>query len=187
MSASVECEVCRREVSPGAWVNEPLPLSLRCPHCSSQYGIRESSHWRWLSFVLPIAICTSAFVSLVSWAFLRGHRWELVGLVAYLFVGKLAIIMQSALGRRLYQWGKMRLIEEGARVLPSWPMCQSCEASISSSKACCPMCGAELGRAAAVAPLKCPQCGEHLRFEEVRCPACRSPMGIAGGGQRSQI
>jgi hypothetical protein len=129
-----------------------------------------------LSFALPVIIIVS-FVVLDA-VFLFGRHDGLVGFVALLVVIKLAMILQSELGRRLYQRGKMRVIEEGARVLPSWPMCQSCGASNSSSKTCCPMCGAELGRAAAVAPLKCPECGEHLRFEDVRCPACRSSMGI---------
>ena len=154
MSASVECQVCRREVSPGQWVNEPLPLSLRCPHCSSRYSFRSSSYWRWLSLVLPVAIVIS-FVALDA-VYIFGKHGELIGFVALLFVMKLAMILQSELGRRLYQWGQMQPIEEGAPVFPSWPMCQSCGASTSSSKTCCPMCGGELGAAAAVAPLKCP-------------------------------
>jgi hypothetical protein len=179
MSASVECHVCRREVSPGSWVNEPLPLSLRCPHCSCRYGIRPSSHWRWLSFALPAIIVGLVLVSCwhLDGVFLS-DRGGLVGIVAVLLVLRLAVILQAELGRRLYQWGQMRPIEKGAPVFPSWPMCQSCGASTSSSRTCCPVCGAELGTAAAAAPLMCPACGEYLKFEEVRCPACRSPMGI---------
>ena len=131
MSAKVECQVCRREVSPGSWVNEPLPLSLRCPHCSSRYGIRPSSHWRWLSFVLPVAIVISFVVLDAVYVF--GKHGEFFGFVALLFVIKLAVILQAELGRRLYHWGQMRVIAESAPALPSWPMCQSCRASTSSS------------------------------------------------------
>jgi hypothetical protein len=129
--------------------------------------------------VFPAAI-VSGFVVL-DVVFVFGRHGELVGLVALLVVIKLAMILQSELGRRLYHRGEMRLIAEVGAVLPSWPMCQRCGMSTSSSKTCCPLCGTELGTAAAVAPLVCPECGEHLRFEEVCCPGCRSSMGIKMG------
>ncbi|HUG94363.1 MAG TPA: hypothetical protein VML55_26265 [Planctomycetaceae bacterium] len=186
MNASVECQVCRQEISlRSAIASEPWPVSICCPHCENVYGLDRSSYWRSFWLIAPIAAGVCAIVASSALAVAGGLIADvasaMAGFAGFASVVYLAMWSQVAIVRRLYQQGAFQLLGT-AEATHSAPesgtvLCETCGRGTSISNASCPMCGAELAGAAAFHPIVCSACGECVRIPQICCPACRSPVG----------